>query len=655
MKTPLIFRCIFVALLMVVQVTTTYAQEIDRAALTDLYNAAGGANWANTWDQQQPIRTWYGVTVNAQGRVTELDLSSNNLVGTLPYMNLPFLRRLNLSGNRLSGVVPPMTIDAAGNIIPLQLFNINENEFTFEDIAKNYEVNSAIQQGFIYQRQYYGQARAYPVALGDNVTLSADYNGQLGAPEYVWLQRNSQPLTTDSIYTIDNAESEDIGRYYVEIRDSEQFPGDIVMTSYDQIVYNFTSNDGSPVDSEGAPVRPNELILNLELLTPTQLAIINDPTKVKIIDRCDCDDDLILIEILDDSVYEELIDINSRTESADGDNDEEEVENNDNNYDIKLRSEIPVDIWELTFSPAPQPKNRVKVAVIDTGYDGHPQIAPYIPNAQPYTDACVFGANFVDNNNDLSTTNAHGNHIASLAVMDAPPNAISLFPIKAFNDDGKATLFDLICGIHYALDRNVNIINISASYWGEKSDLLEAAVVRAKKERVLIVASSGNGIEGQGVDIGTTPFYPAALPQNNLVVVGSIRPNPFSSFLGDDLSKFSNYSSEHVDIVAYGECIKAAGINNHTTTLGGTSQSTALVTRALALQLAQGTAASLEELVKSLPTKPVTALNGKIKSAQKLDNVQQKLVPWALYVLIGILILLAIIYIIWRIRRNSKP
>jgi len=175
---------------------------------------------------------------------------------------------------------------------------------------------------------------------------------------------------------------------------------------------------------------------------------------------------LILIEILDDSVYQELIDINGKLESSDSDDDESDVENNDNNYDIKLRSEIPVDIWELTFSPPKSPsKNKIKVAIIDTGYDGHSQITPYIPNAKPYTDACVFGANFVDNNNDISTTNAHGNHIASLAVMDAPPSAITVFPIKSFNDNGTATLFDLICGIHYALDRNVNIINISASYW----------------------------------------------------------------------------------------------------------------------------------------------------------------------------------------------
>ena len=48
----------------------------DRDALVALYNATNGPNWTNNtnWLSNAPIGQWYGVTTNANGRVTELFL-----------------------------------------------------------------------------------------------------------------------------------------------------------------------------------------------------------------------------------------------------------------------------------------------------------------------------------------------------------------------------------------------------------------------------------------------------------------------------------------------------------------------------------------------------------------------------------------------------
>ena len=58
----------------------------DRAALTALYNSAGGGNWKNNtnWRSNEPLGTWYGVTADANGRVTALKLSYHRLRGTIP-------------------------------------------------------------------------------------------------------------------------------------------------------------------------------------------------------------------------------------------------------------------------------------------------------------------------------------------------------------------------------------------------------------------------------------------------------------------------------------------------------------------------------------------------------------------------------------------
>ena len=82
----------------------------DRAALEALYHAANGADWSDNtnWLSSRPLRDWYGVITDANGRVTRLDLGSNELVGTVPpeLGNLDNLVVLNLMNNDLSGAIP---------------------------------------------------------------------------------------------------------------------------------------------------------------------------------------------------------------------------------------------------------------------------------------------------------------------------------------------------------------------------------------------------------------------------------------------------------------------------------------------------------------------------------------------------------------------
>ena len=58
----------------------------DRAALVALYNATSGDNWANNtnWGSDMPLRGWHGVTTDSDGRVRRLDLSGNELTGCIP-------------------------------------------------------------------------------------------------------------------------------------------------------------------------------------------------------------------------------------------------------------------------------------------------------------------------------------------------------------------------------------------------------------------------------------------------------------------------------------------------------------------------------------------------------------------------------------------
>ena len=132
------------------------APSIDRDALTALYHSTGGENWVrrDNWLSDQHIDTWYGVTVNPDGRVSELVMPENELTGELPpeigtltelvslslhfnslegeipseLADLTELTTLYLGGNRLSGEIPAWFGDLAG----LENLNLSLNQLTGE-------------------------------------------------------------------------------------------------------------------------------------------------------------------------------------------------------------------------------------------------------------------------------------------------------------------------------------------------------------------------------------------------------------------------------------------------------------------------------------------------------------------------------------------
>ena len=82
----------------------------DRGALEALYNASSGAGWSNNdnWLTDEPLGEWHGVNTDANGRVIELHLANNQLIGPIPAElgHLTSLRWLNLSQNQLTGELP---------------------------------------------------------------------------------------------------------------------------------------------------------------------------------------------------------------------------------------------------------------------------------------------------------------------------------------------------------------------------------------------------------------------------------------------------------------------------------------------------------------------------------------------------------------------
>ena len=96
----------------------------DWETLVTIYNKTNGSNWVNNtnWLSAEPLDEWYGVTTDAGGRVTALNLGRNNLLGTIPAKlgQLASLETLALPVNQLSGPIPP----ELGNLKNLRVLNL---------------------------------------------------------------------------------------------------------------------------------------------------------------------------------------------------------------------------------------------------------------------------------------------------------------------------------------------------------------------------------------------------------------------------------------------------------------------------------------------------------------------------------------------------
>ena len=158
-----------------------HANIADSTLLVDFYNRTQGSLlWYNhTGWLEEPVAQWYGITLDASGRVTHINLPSNNLVGQLPLSQLdqlPHLQHLDVSSNKLSGTIPK----GLGSLTQLEYLDLSHNSLAGE-LPKELAGQAPLKMLDVGDNQLVG---AIPIEFSQITTLqklSLIYN-QLSGP-----------------------------------------------------------------------------------------------------------------------------------------------------------------------------------------------------------------------------------------------------------------------------------------------------------------------------------------------------------------------------------------------------------------------------------------------------------------------------------------
>ena len=204
---------------------------------------------------------------------------------------------------------------------------------------------------------------------------------------------------------------------------------------------------------------------------------------------------------------------------------------------------------------------KVRVAIFDTG-------------VSPHEDLTISGGiSFAGYTQNFRDDNGHGTHVAGtiaannnkLGIIGMAPEA-EIYAVKVLNQNGSGNYSSIIAALEWAINNDIDIINMSFGGY-EYSVALREAIQSAVDAGIIIVAAAGN--KGEGAN---TLAYPANYPE--VIAVGAVT----------DEHKVANFSSRgpNLNLVAPGVSVLSTLNDGTYAAMSGTSMAAPYVTGALA-------------------------------------------------------------------------
>ncbi len=280
-----------------------------------------------------------------------------------------------------------------------------------------------------------------------------------------------------------------------------------------------------------------------------------------------------------------------------------------------------MDAWRLTSG-----SSNVVVAVIDSGIEvQHPDLVANLwrnPREIPGNQIDDDGNGYVDDMHGIDLVastkgvalskdeNGHGTHVSGTIAATANNIGVvglaygcKLMGIRTHDENGQGgSVSSLIKGLEYALVNGARVINASfrVPYYSQAGFDAFSAVGDAG---VIVVCAAGN--DAQNTDL--VPLYPANYRLGNIISVASVNQS-------GELSEFSNYGLDSVDLGAPGEDIQSTWMGGTYAVISGTSMAAPHVAAVAALVISRYPNIGIHELRQRLiqSTVPLPSLAGKV-------------------------------------------
>lgn len=165
---------------------------------------------------------------------------------------------------------------------------------------------------------------------------------------------------------------------------------------------------------------------------------------------------------------------------------------NSQRYYYSLEQSVPWGITKIKAQNVHIQGNKgsgIRACIIDTGIDY---------NHEDLKNNYKGGYNFIANSNDPMDDNGHGTHVAGIigasdngiGVIGVAPE-VSIYSIKVLSSSGSGSYVNIINAIEWAMDNNMNIINMSLA-GSSFSQALKDACDNAYNYGILLIAAAGN-------------------------------------------------------------------------------------------------------------------------------------------------------------------
>lgn len=558
-------------------------------------------------------------------RLKVLDLGHNFINGTIPssLSNLNHLEVLYLNNNDLTGAIPDLPA--------ISCLKIQGNLFNCEEIDKFLNTNNSSLSKINYSPQYFEHNNdnfiANPSFLAIN-NFTIDFQpavplpgAGMSADSWYSFKKNASPFlqpapigggTLPPVLNLLNLQPNQAGKYTFHIKNA-CLPDLEIISKPVYVIY-------PGYDLEGQPVQYNEIMVEFDNEESTAIyesEILNENGGF-IADRCNCNRELYLWKFPSDSAtVQALLEIDASTRTESIDDDDGDIDGGLNSVLFTIGSPLqaqPVS-WQIEDYPVPigSYPDEVKIFILDTGLEQ----AACIDDTYLYNDAPVddcynnnpAGAGYNYLNNNIISTNyqdGQGHGTFGYNIMTDgfdTANNIKIVPLKIFNNAGKGNLFNFVCALYHAIDHNADIVNISAGFRGQASSILEKAINKAREQEIFICTAAGNDT----VNNDTLPQYPSSYAgmyhyefDNSGVVTDSIRYSNVISIAAlkpdNFLTNSSNFGKKSVTMACYGQNLAGKDLNCNNVTANGTSFSTFVVSRFLALEIAKNNTRSMVEI-----------------------------------------------------------